>query len=151
MRSRSLLAGLSLLALALPARATLVPFSDNFETGFNGANWPKWPTASDHLNSSNNRSHAGGMLSVRQDPEDPATLANYHDFGATSDAVTASVWVWDDNSATGTASQPVNIMAIPPPVRQRTPIICCWGFRRPFPTSIPTALTPNQAASATPA
>lgn len=109
MRFHSLLAGFSLLALGLPVHADLIPFSDNFETGFNGADWPKWPTASDHLNSSNNRSHAGGTLSVRQDPEDPATLANYHDFGATADAVTASVWVWDDNSATGSASQPVNM------------------------------------------
>jgi hypothetical protein len=95
--------------MTLAAGASAAPtFFDNFEGGFNGTAWPTWPTANDHLNSSNNRSHAGGTLSVRQDPEDPATLANYHDFGATAGAVDASVWVWDDNSSQGTASAPVN-------------------------------------------
>jgi hypothetical protein len=97
------------LSFALALASTAAPtFFDNFESGLNGGVWPTWPSATDHLNSSNNRSHAGGTLSVRQDPQDPATLANYHDFGATAGAVDAQVWVWDDNSSQGKAAAPVN-------------------------------------------
>lgn len=107
---RQLLSTLSIfVSFAMTAALYAAPtFFDNFESGLNGTVWPKWPSATDHLNSSNNRSHAGGTLSVRQDPEDPFTLANYHDFGATAGAVDASMWVWDDNSSQGTASAPVN-------------------------------------------
>jgi len=38
------------------------------------------------------------------------TLANYHDFGAAAVAVTATAWLWDDNSTgTGIPPYPVNI------------------------------------------
>jgi hypothetical protein len=114
-----------MLAMAIPlttaalppaARAALTPFTDNFdnsqpgEPGFPGSVWPKWPAATDHMNASTNHNHTpAGTTSVRQDPQDPFTLANYHDFGNTAGGVSATVWVWDDNSAdTGTASRPVN-------------------------------------------
>ena len=100
--------------LAAPVQAAPL-FFDNFdnsfpsEPGLPGTIWPNWPTANDHLNSSQNHNHTpGGTTSVRQDPEDPATLANYHDFGAAAVAVIATAWLFEDNNAIGTAVQPLN-------------------------------------------
>jgi hypothetical protein len=105
---------LTLLLLAVPARAALV-FFDNFddcfhgEPGLVGSVWPKWPNATDHMNAWHNMNHTpGGTTSIRQDPEDPATLANYHDFGAAAVAVTATAWLFDENSAIGVYAFPIN-------------------------------------------
>jgi len=93
------------LVLFFAASAQAAPlFFDNFdnsfpgEPGFPGSVWPKWPTATDHMNASQNHNHTpSGTTSVRLDPEDPFTLANYHDFGAAAVAVTATAWVFEDN------------------------------------------------------
>ena len=104
--------------LAAPAQATPL-FFDNFdnsfpgEPSFIGSLWPKWPTANDHLNLSDNRSHTpcGTCTnSIRVDPMYHVTLANFHDFGAAAVAVTATAWLWDDNSTgTGIPPYPVNL------------------------------------------
>jgi hypothetical protein len=98
----------------MPVQAALV-FFDNFdncfhgEPGLVGSVWPKWPNATDHMNAWNNMNHTpGGTTSIRQDPEDPATLANYHDFGAAAVAVTATAWLFDNNSRLGVYAFPIN-------------------------------------------
>lgn len=104
------------LGLALVASAQGAPlFADNFDNSFPGepalisSIWPKWPNATDHMNAWNNHNHTpGGTTSIRQDPEDPATLANYHDFGAAAVAVTATAWLQDENSAIGVYAFPIN-------------------------------------------
>ena len=92
-------------------------FFDNFDNSFPGepallgSIWPKWPTATDHMNLSANRSHSpcGGCTnSVRQDPEDPFTLANYTDLSAAAVGVVATAWLWEDNNHVSTAQFPVN-------------------------------------------
>ena len=114
----SVLRALSITALSVisgvEARAQVV-FSDNFdnsfpsEPGLVGSVWPKWPNATDHMNAWNNMNHTpGGTTSIRQDPEDPATLANYHDFGAAAVAVTATAWLFDNNSRLGVSAFPIN-------------------------------------------
>ena len=105
---------LAAFVLAVPAQAAPI-FFDNFDNCFHGEPglvgwvWPKWPNATDHMNAWNNHNHTpGGTTSIRQDPEDPATLANYHDFGAAAVAVTATAWLQDENSAIGVYAFPVN-------------------------------------------
>ena len=106
----------TLAAFMLAASARAAPlFFDNFdnsfptEPGLPGSVWPKWPSATDHLNASTNHNHTPyGIESIQQDPEDPYTLANYHDFGAAAVAVTATAWVFEDNTRDATAAQPVN-------------------------------------------
>ena len=101
--------------LGASAQAALV-FFDNFDDCFHGepglvaAAWTKWPTATDHLNAWHDTNHTpGGTTSIRQDPEDPATLANYHDFGPAAVAVTATAWLLDNNSRLGTYPFPLNM------------------------------------------
>jgi hypothetical protein len=106
---------LATLLVAATAQAS-PPFFDNFDNSYPGEPallgtlWPKWPNATDHLNLYNNHNHSpGGTNSVRQDPEDPYTLANYHDFGPVSAGVVATAWLWDDYGAVGNATFPVNM------------------------------------------
>jgi len=116
-RSSSRIA-LAAFILAAPAQAAPL-FFDNFDNSFPGepglisSIWPKWPNATDHMNLSDNRSHTpcGTCTnSIRLDPMYHMTLANYHDFGAAAVAVTATAWLWDDNSTgTGIPPNPVNI------------------------------------------
>src|SRR5512136_1479192 len=107
-------ATLAAFMLAAPAQAAPL-FFDNFDNSFPGEPalldwlWPKWPKATDHLNTRYNQNHTpGGTASEGQDPMDPYTLANYHDFGAFDVAVTATAWLWDGNTHTGTPAFPVN-------------------------------------------
>jgi hypothetical protein len=100
--------------LAAPVQAAPL-FFDNFdnsfptEPGLPGSVWPNWPLATDHMNASTNHNHTpSGIESIQLDPEDPYTLANYHDFGAVAVAVTTTAWVFEDNSRAATSAQPVN-------------------------------------------
>lgn len=107
-------AALAAVLLAAPVEAAPI-FFDNFdncfhgEPGLVGSVWPTWPNATDHMNAWHNMNHTpGGTTSIREDPEDPATLANYHDFGAAAVAVTATAWLFDNNSSIGVYAFPIN-------------------------------------------
>jgi hypothetical protein len=112
-------AALTAFLLAAPVQAAPL-FFDNFDNSFPGEPglipevWPPWPNATDHLNTWNNHNHTpGGTVSQRLDPEYHMTLANYHDFGAATVAVTATAWLWDDldfeyGVPTGVPPYPVN-------------------------------------------
>jgi hypothetical protein len=97
--------------MAAPAAAQNL--SDDFESGV-GA-WSLWPaggTQNTMSHSSNHNITPGGQYSARADIGE-AGWTLVRDFGATSNAVRASVWVFEDyNNPTGGSGNVTNMLAL---------------------------------------
>lgn len=86
--------------LALPAQAQPGFFDDFEPTGVDHGLWPKWPEATEALQTGG--AHVRSPThSARAIEADPHGYASYRDFGATSGAVYAEVWVWDEMDDNG--------------------------------------------------
>src|SRR5262249_40605257 len=83
-------------------------FVDNFDSGVNSPPWFAWgPSPGQNLLLSSTSHSLSGTMSAFQPNADPAGWNAYADFGATTGAVTATVWQYEDNTNSNTTSAPV--------------------------------------------
>lgn len=90
-----------------------VNFSDTFESGVSGSVWTMWSGANQNLltTDSSHNITLGGAQSARVWASDPAAWNGYADFGATSDSLRATVYLFEDFSNNGSnPAQPVTSM-----------------------------------------